>query len=335
MYKGAAQGGVRVDGAERRLTHALDQRKNNQRERYSKEEESCIFSEALRRCLDIIDADPVYNVEKYLKSFVPPYDKNRVQQHIREVLAARTARSREAKSESDREEAIIPRIFEQMVIDGVNHGGWMGPHARAIKASPFDDEFRKTDFTIEHDEAGLVSHMGLAVDVTTSQNVNSKLVNIREEIRRGTLGSIEYFYSPYTGFRGQLEQVPRVVVGADRIAVMVLMNKWNDCPALTTARLKNPTSMSTNREVYPSLMESYIQFQILEQISMQLKEFGRYAAAQGHTDVAKKYARLERLIDRIKDKKMGAVQAGAQEYIDQDAVFGRLCASLEQGIEAL
>lgn len=136
---------------------------------------------------------------------------------------------------------------------------------------------------------GAAAHLALAIDVTFSPNIRDKFERIREEIDRGDLATVKYFHSDYMHFRGQLSKVPRVIIGADCRTVKELADLW-----LNDKKRK--------------LGEHQIQFQILDEILLQLKIFRAYAERKGQADLVDIYGRAEELVTKIWEQKRKALE---------------------------
>ena len=171
---------------------------------------------------------------------------------------------------------------------------WLGPDVTTIKCSRFDDirngidslaEFRETDTA--------ASYLGLAIDVTTAQEFTKKFEKIKQEIERGKLGRVKYFASEHTNIRGEFSNVPKVVVGADRDTVKLLAN-------LCIEKDKKALAL------HP------VQFQILEEIILELGAFEKYARQKGKDDLASVYEKTGKLVQEILNNKRSDIEDTGQ-----------------------
>jgi len=108
--------------------------------------------------------------------------------------------------------------LEYEVIRGINIGKWY-PGVRADKTSKIDDYLRGIDAIFRFSEIGREGYIGLGVDVSFSQNLLSKFKRIKDEIDHfdgedNRLGVVKY-YRNKQGFRGELSNLPRIVVAFD------------------------------------------------------------------------------------------------------------------------
>ena len=171
-------------------------------------------------------------------------------------------------------------VFEALVLDQTERSNWLGTDAMTIRASKFDDYVNGVDMIVEFPEE-ISRHLALAVDVTTSDLLVKKFLRIREEIDNGRLSQIKYFNSK--NFRGELKNVPRVIIGADRSTIRQVGELW----------LENK-----NKElaVHP------VRKIILDEIMVQLKAFSDYAVSRGKKDIADSYGASLKIIKRIIDE---------------------------------
>jgi len=171
-------------------------------------------------------------------------------------------------------------VFEALVLDQTERSNWLGTDAMTIRASKFDDYVNGVDMIVEFPEE-ISRHLALAVDVTTSDLLVKKFLRIRKEIENGRLSQIKYFNSK--NFRGELKNVPRVIIGADRSTIRQVGELW----------LENK-----NKElaVHP------VRKIILDEIMVQLKAFSDYAVSRGKKDIADSYGASLKIIKRIIDE---------------------------------
>jgi hypothetical protein len=114
-------------------------------------------------------------------------------------------------------------LFEAIIDSQIEDADLMGPHASVIIPSRFDDVANGVDSIVEFEEEGATSHLALAVDVTkSSEGLKKKFERIRSSIEEGELSRVKYFKSE--NFRGELRNVPRVVIGADHPTVENISN---------------------------------------------------------------------------------------------------------------
>jgi hypothetical protein len=209
-------------------------------------------------------------------------DEEWVRKREAEIAATSTPETQEALA--------LSRVFEAIIHLHAELSDWFGPRAHTIRASRYDDLKNGVDEIMECQLGrGAAAHLALAIDVTFSPNIRDKFERIREEIDRGELATVKYFHSEYMHFRGQLSNVPRVIIGADCRTVKELADLW-----LNDKKRK--------------LGEHQIQFQILEEILSQLKTFRAYAEQRGKTDLVDIYERAEGLVVKIWEQKRKALE---------------------------
>jgi hypothetical protein len=183
----------------------------------------------------------------------------------------------------------LAAVFEAVLHEEAELSEWLGPNVTTIKTSDFDDIVNGVDSVAEirEGEAG-TSHLAFAIDVTFDENTEKKFERIKQEIDKGELAKVKYFFSQDTGFMGSLNMVPRVVVGAEPKTVEELSELW----------------LERNNKVLGS---HQIQFQILEEILIQLEAFEQYANRIKQFEVAGKYEKARHLIEVILSEKQGSL----------------------------
>ena len=103
---------------------------------------------------------------------------------------------------------------------------WLGPTSKAYPTSKYDDYVNRVDLIIERNQGGMSDHNGLAIDVTYGgpKTILKKLKNIRDRVLNGKLGKVDLFKSDDGKYKGQLLDIPLVVVGADANTMKGLIN---------------------------------------------------------------------------------------------------------------
>lgn len=105
------------------------------------------------------------------------------------------------------------------IFRGINSGNWI-PMVKAFKTSEYDDIKWGVDMVLEFQNKEAFGHVGLGVDVTFAQDILKKFQRIKDDIdkfdgEKHLLSRVKYFQSPKLGFRGELNQLTRVVIAID------------------------------------------------------------------------------------------------------------------------
>ena len=116
------------------------------------------------------------------------------------------------------------RAFEILLIDQIYNGEWLGPEAMSVWTSRFDDVLNGIDMVVEFNQEDTIKRMALAVDASTTSDINHMERKIKKNIRRVTENlsplEVKYFQSQIIKngeyFRGKLENLIPIVIGADR-----------------------------------------------------------------------------------------------------------------------
>lgn len=194
----------------------------------------------------------------------------------------------------------LATIFEAIIHENAELSDWLGPNASTIKSSRFDDIKNGVDTIAEfQEEDSAASHLGLSIDVTFAADTGKKFERIYNELQRGELPKIKYFRSEAMGFRGELSDAPRVVIGAESKTIKQLAELWLE---------------GQKKE----LGSHPIQFQILEEILMQLRTFGEFAEKNGHAAIAETLTQRACTVQKILDEKKQTLDYGESS---PDSVF--------------
>ena len=181
------------------------------------------------------------------------------------------------------EAEVIGKIFEQIVLE--QFGKWIADNVSVRKASRFDDCKNGVDAIAEIKEPSETNYLALALDATHGNSVTNKLTRIKEQIEKGKMSEVKYYQSLDGSFRGKLKRIPRVVIGADRNKVMELAALWVE-----------------GKE--DELSNHPVQFQVLEEIILQLETYANYAQSLGKAKVAENYRKQLAIFKKYQEEKM-------------------------------
>ncbi len=178
----------------------------------------------------------------------------------------------------------LATVFESAFYRNADLNEWLGPDTSIILASRYDDIKNGVDGIAEFTPEGAsASHLAMAIDVTITPALEAKFQRIKNDIDKGELTMVKYFASDH--MRGELLNIPRVVIGADADTALEA--------ALLTHKRKNK-----------ELAHHWLQFQILEEMDNQLRVFEHYAREKAKQSyVAKIMAQSGSLIRRIREEK--------------------------------
>ena len=233
-----------------------------------------------------------------------------------------SSRKKEAKDVSD--------AFETLISDQVDLSNWFGENASVIRASEYDDYKNKVDAIIEFILEGSTSHLALGIDITYSrESLSGKIHTIRKMIEEGILAQVKYFISDIGGFRGELKNIPIVVVGADMEILDELFDTWIRFQRLRKQKNKEGQESVTKkiRELNLQLQNHKVQVQLLRQIKMQLEKFHDFAQKSNQTKIADKLRANLSIINSILETKPPEImesRSNFEEALEQelDNIFG-------------
>lgn len=208
---------------------------------------------------------------------------------------------KEKETAEEKEIKKIATVFEALFYEQAEQNNWLGENIVIIKTSSFDDIKNGADGIVESQESPQspfkkASYLALAVDVKFgSGDISYKLKRIKDDIENGRLTQIKYFVSEYMDMRGELKNVPRVIVSASFPTVKELSELW----------------INRNNK---ALQKHFIQFQIIDEMLYQLKMFEKYALSIGQKEIAEKYSNAFNLIEEIhKNKLSGLTDDGKRD----------------------
>lgn len=228
-------------------------------------------------------------------------------------------------------------ILEALLAEQIELGEWFGPDAQTINTSRYDDIVNGVDMAIEFEREEGFKHLALSIDVTSGDKiVAEKLERIRQQIEAGQLTQIKYFLSEKSDIRGELRNMPRVIIGADPKTIRELSELWLTVKNLRRVLQKkeglSEDSIKSTRErikeAIQKLAEHKIQQQLLLEIEMQLRCFVKLAIKSNRPEVAQKYQNALDLVASIVTEK-----EILREELDttEDAVFQ----SIRLGVKTL
>ncbi len=208
----------------------------------------------------------------------------------------------------EKEALKLAKTFEAIVHEQSELSNWLGEEAITIKASSYDDFKNGVDEIVEFREnESSASYLALAIDITFGDYVMKKFTRIKDEIDQGKLGEVKYFKSEDMNFKGQLSNVPRVVVGVNGSTARELVDLWTE-----------------NKK--DELGKHWIQFQILEEILLQAETFRDYAKKIGQEKIAIIYDKMASKIKEILETKK---EQGAKDSSERDDGFSAIKMMLE------
>ncbi|BCX16289.1 MAG: hypothetical protein KatS3mg098_518 [Candidatus Parcubacteria bacterium] len=286
------------------------------------------FRREEERTLDRIFLDQLYREAKRwreglsikMEDFVDLYGVERVREDL-ERVERRKKYFEQIDAGMPAEVLKLGIAFEGMIIErGVNKEDRLfGPNSLVKGTSLYDDFFGGVDAVVEFWEKkeDLYSHLGLAVDVTTGRELEGKLGQVLEDVRKGNFARVKYFSSQRMNFRGELSRIPRVVIAADPATVKDFGQIW------LSSRM-NPTFQERVRS-------HFLNFQILREIILELEAWIDYARKNRRPE--EEISLYRRTLERAREvyrRRVSLFEEKASQEIDQrDASFETLAYYLE------
>ncbi|MBX9906270.1 hypothetical protein K2X96_00020 [Patescibacteria group bacterium] len=121
-------------------------------------------------------------------------------------------------------------ILEAILIEQVELSNWFGENASTIKTSAYDDIKNGIDMIVRYEPTNHnhpAQLLALGVDVTFSADgTEKKLTRMFENLRRGKLGTLKYYYSEADGYRGERNNLPLIVLGMEKSMLENVATAW-------------------------------------------------------------------------------------------------------------
>lgn len=250
-------------------------------------------------------AEQIFRHEIDMKSFAAPvgnYDSKMVARDM-EIVAALKGRfaSQEVENPAIADVKRISDVFEAMLADQIKHNNWFGGNTELIASSEYDDYVSHIDGVLHFKIPGSSDYIALGADVTFSRaSVEEKITHIKRSIVDGKLARVKYFELPDGSFKGELKEVPYIILGADANSVLQMAEQWTD---------------ETGGKY---LGKHWMQAQLIDMAIMQCDEFSKFATLRGNTSATEKYGYMKEKLTRIQSMRQKIV---GQLPEDRDSMF--------------
>lgn len=165
-------------------------------------------------------------------------------------------------------------VFEFLISEQASERKWFGGNTRIIPTSEYDDFAGGVDGVLHVKDASQNSFLALGVDVTFSaQGLEHKMHTIRQQINDGEMARVKYFQLPDGNFKGELKNVPRIVLAADITTVVQMTEQWME-------------------GLDKAFDNHWLRFQLLESIIQQCETYGKFADKKGQAKIAEEYKKM-------------------------------------------
>lgn len=195
-------------------------------------------------------------------------------------------------------------VLEAILYEQIELSEWLGGNAETFKTSEYDDFVNAVDMIVEFNDEETTSHLALGVDITFGSTVIAKKFDrIKKEIEADKLAQIKYFESH--GFKGALQQLPRVVIGVEKETVTKLAGLWMQHKKVELAKHE-------------------VQTIILAEIIEQLLAFKKYAESINAMSAVRSYTRAIAVLEKH------TRASDARDIVINDRVFQGIIEQLQQ-----
>lgn len=173
----------------------------------------------------------------------------------------------------------VSDIFEALVLTHTELSNWLGPNTETIRTSEYDDIMNGVDLVLEFNEENTTKHLALGIDVTFgTSTMEKKFAHIKDEINKDELAKVKYFTAH--GYKGSLNQLPRIVVGVDLDKIVQLTGMWE-------------------RKENVKLADHITKDILISEIEMQLNAYKKYADSIGSVSASKSYTQAMHILRRV------------------------------------
>lgn len=282
-----------------------------------------------------------------LSSFEGHYDSGMIAKDTAYVIE----KERQFKADENPELAHFQRraeLLEALTREAIKKDNWLGPEARPITASRYDDIKNGVDLIVDLIRKEGINRLALSVDVTSNvTSLEQKLGKIKDGILKGELTYVKYCISS-DGNRQEIRNVPRVVIGADAALIRELSFLRLEVHTCVQALKKNQESggglsretvgslESRGKQARSKLAKHRIQLLIIDQIELQVRTFAEFAARNNQTQIVKEYERTLEIIKGIYEeksvpgnKRSMSVSAEERDANNNDGVYRALKSGLK------
>ncbi|MGB3988864.1 MAG: hypothetical protein WBK67_04200 [Minisyncoccales bacterium] len=180
------------------------------------------------------------------------------------------------------------QAFEVLLVDQVYNGEWFGPEAMPVQTSRYDDVLRGVDMIIEFDREDEIERVALAVDASTTSEIDHMERKIKRNIRRVTEDfwplEVKYFESQINDsngnyFKGELKGLIPIVIGADRQNADRVFDIFSELISLE--KRNNKELRDERRWLREKLSRHPIQKVFFEQAEVQLQMYKSILSEKG------------------------------------------------------
>jgi hypothetical protein len=267
-----------------------------------------------------------------LDTFADLYDKAGIEADKKEVEKLEKGHETH-NTETQRDLKKLSELFEVMFSQLVELEDWFGDDVFIAETSKFDDYVNGVDAIAEFLREGSFSHLGLAIDVTFTKDTGNKIKKIVREIQNNHLPKVKYFVSEGGDFRGELSNIPHIILGTDRKTLGQLAELVLDLNFLKKRKENQSTPQLSQqiKEVRAKLQNHPLQIELLAQIELQLERFGEYAARLGKMEIAVKYRSVLSIVRKIRDSKKD-IERSPETETREMRMFNDIEKSLNQNL---
>ena len=132
-----------------------------------------------------------------------------------------------SKNQAEENHGVESAVLEAMLYDLIKNKQWFGRDTLAVLPSVYDDLERGTDLILEHLSGDHKSYSGIGIDITTGDvAIQKKFEETLNRLKRKGLDSVKYFKSPDGNYKGELNNIPHLILGFDRETLFKVTQDW-------------------------------------------------------------------------------------------------------------
>jgi len=223
----------------------------------------------------------------YEDSFVNIYEDSEIKADIEYALRMEKEFDKDQSQESKDAKKIADAI-EIVVNHHIELSNWLYK-TFTYKTSKYDDIKNGIDTILEfinEDNKNDSTFLGVAFDITYKNDVRDKFLRIKKEIEDKKINKVKYFESQESNYKGQIENVPRLIIGLDIKTGEELIELFLE-----------------RRGGKEKLGNHFFQFELIDELLFQLEIFITYSDEVGNNKAYNSYNKIkEKLLETKKEK---------------------------------
>ncbi|MCF7795650.1 hypothetical protein K9M42_00995 [Patescibacteria group bacterium] len=250
------------------------------------------FENINQRPLSLIDKNAEKIIKKYPDrisedSFYDIYKDSEIKAD-KEYASRMEEEFNKDQSQESKDAKKIADAIEIVINNHIDLSNWLDYGTCTYKTSRYDDIKNGIDTILEfinEDNKNDSTFLGVAFDITYKNDVRDKFLRIKREIEEKKINKVKYFQSEESNYKGQIENIPRLIIGLD---------------------------IKTGEELIELFLElggkkklgnHFFQFELIDELLYQLDTFMKYAEKVNNQNAYILYKEIKEKIEEIQKEK--------------------------------